>query len=276
MITRLLLLFCIVANANAFYREYKIKEIPRNINTTYLRDSLRYLALTSQSETIINTTFSDKSTSKIKLMTFTQEGIRVLIISNLITGVQSVNIISLHNAEDIYRSVAKTMIKHTPFTFMVNSFYSKQYGGIRERIIQNISRGVVTINAIGSASVYGTLLAIELSSLQIPVDKIVLFGGARFTDDKTHQSIAHTFASKMVSITHERDISHKMQLRRKYASSIPNQYIICDRITQCNNDIFTLKHFNITKLIRHFSNVPHLYSEIYHDSLLAYHEIYNN
>jgi hypothetical protein len=265
------LYFCIGSQSFAFYHEFKIGNLPKNVNTLYLRDALRYLSLASNQEQIIDSTFNTDSNIKSKLLTFSKEGIRVLIIKDLSSNTQIVNIISLQNAEDLHRASIATMAQGQLFTFPVNSYYNTVYAEIREVIIRNIHRGVVKINTLGTASVYGTLLAIELSSLQIPVESIILFGGTRFTDQKTQDGISNTFGSRMLAITHEHDLSHKMQMKKFYAETLMNESIICEN-KNCNDAVFQQTHFTINELLRHSSNTPHEYAAIYHDSLLKYNE----
>ena len=72
------------------------------------------------------------------------------------------------------------------------------------------SQSEVAINAIGSASVYATLLAIDLQRKQIPMKSIVVFGATRFTDQKSHNAISTTFGKKMMNFTHEYDMNYKI------------------------------------------------------------------
>ena len=267
----ILLYFCIGSYSFAFYHEFKVDSLPKNVNVLYLRDALRYLSLASNQEEIIDATFNTDSNIKSKLLTFSKEGIRVLIIKDLSSNVQIVNIISLRNAEDLYHASIAITNQGQLFTFPVNSYYATIYAEIREVIIRNINRGVVKINTLGTASTYGTLLAIELSSLQIPVESIVLFGGTRFTDQKTQDGISNTFGLKMLAVTHEYDLSHKMQMKKGYAETLMNEFIICEN-KNCNDTVFQQTHFTINELLKHFSNTPHKHATIYHDSLLKYNE----
>jgi len=267
----ILLYFCIGSYSFAFYHEFKVDSLPKNVNVLYLRDAIRYLSLAGNQEEIIDATFNTDSNIKSKLLTFAKEGIRVLIIKDLSSNVQIVNIISLHNAEDLYRASTAKMTKGQLFTFPVNSYYSTVYAEIREVIIRNVNNGVIKINTLGTASVYGTLLAIELSSLQIPVESIILFGGTRFADQKNQDRISSTFGLRMLAVTHENDLSHKMQMKKGYAETLMNEYIICEN-KNCNDHIFQQTHFALNNLLRHPLNAPHKYATIYHDSLLKYNE----
>lgn len=261
------LLFCV--NASAKYREYRLPEIPQNVSSLYLRDALRYLSLATKTETVINATYAHYSGMSVKLLTFQNEGVRVMIIKDKTTNIQSVNIIALRNGEDVYHAASKSMKQGGLFMFPVNEFYLNKYAEIREVIIRNINRGVVKINALGSASVYGTLLAIELSSMQIPVDTVVVFGAVRFTTQEMHNKIANTFSTRMIALTHENEINYLTQLKKGYAETLPNEYMICEK-PKCAGKIYELKHFALNDLLRHFSEVPQQHAEVYHDSLLKY------
>ncbi|MDA0617552.1 MAG: hypothetical protein O3A66_02395 [Proteobacteria bacterium] len=262
-------------NVSAKYREYRISEIPQNVSSLYLRDALRYLSLATKTEAIINATYSGYTGVSVKLLTFQKEGIRVMIIKDKTTNIQSINIIALHNGEDIYHAASKPMHQGGLFMFPVNEFYLNKYAEIREVIIRNIQKGVVKINTLGSASPYGTLLAIELSSMQIPVDTVVMFGAVRFTTQDMHNKIAKTFSTRMIALTHENEMNYLTQLKGGYADTLPNEYMICEK-PKCSGKIYELKHFSLNDLLRHFSEVPQQHATVYHDSLLKYNEAYSN
>lgn len=259
----------------AKYKEYRIPEIPYNVSSLYLRDALRYLSLATKTEEIINATYSGYTGVSAKLLTFQKEGIRVMIIKDNTTNIQSINIISMHNGEDMSHAVASKMVQGGLFTFPVNEFYMKKYKDIREVIIRNIPQGVVKINTLGSASVYGILLAIELSSMQVPVDTVVMFGGARFTTQDMHNRIAQTFNTRMIYLTHENEINYRIQMKRGYANTLPNEYMICVN-PKCAGKIYELDHVKKKELLQHFSEIPQQQAGIYHDSLLKYNEAYGD
>ena len=87
------------------YPEYKLPPVPSNINAIYLQDSLRYLSLAASEEAIIEETFAENSQIEHKLMTFPKEHIRVLTIYDPLKNTQIVNIISLHNGEDLIKAL---------------------------------------------------------------------------------------------------------------------------------------------------------------------------
>lgn len=271
----LMLLMFVCYNSFAMYREYRIPEIPNTVNSLYLRDSLRYLALATKGERIINATYDGYAGISAKLLTFQDESIRVLILRDSTTNVQSVNIVALDNGRDMHEASFQSLHRGGLFTFPVNKFYLQKYINIREMIIKNIQKGVIKINTIGSASVYGTLLAIELSSLQFPIETMVMFGGVRFTTQEIHDKISKAFSTRLIAITHEDELSHKAQLQSQYAETLPNEYMIC-RTKDCGNDIFELQIFSLEEFLHHFSEVPYQHIEIYHDSLLQYNEAYSN
>lgn len=265
----LFLLIFFTFNVNAKYYEYTLPELPDAVDTIYLRDSLRYLTLTSSEESIIHETLRGTSKTSYKLLTFQNENIRVLIIYDNLKNEQTINIISLENAKDLYHATSQHLTKTKFFQFRVNKFYADKYHKIREEILRNIKRGIVKINTVGTTSVYGTLLAIEVSSMQLPVESLLIFGGTVFTTQEMHQKLANLFGKRMLIITHENDISHKMKMPYDQGKILPNQRIICEN-KNCSNEIFELRAFNFNYMLNHFLNFPPEQTQIYHDSILKY------
>lgn len=272
MVKLLFVFFALISHYSyAFYHEYRLSKFPENLNPVYVRESLKDLILTSDAEDIIEATLKMQSGVTFSLMTFSKEKIRVLIVNDSKTNTQTVNIIPLDNSYDLYYASKSKLTQDNLFTFPTNKYYITKYAQIRERIIREITSNVVKINTIGSASAYGTLLAIELSSLQVAVDTIIMFGPTRFTSTITHDKITNTFGYKMLALTHQHDISHKIMMRIGVADILRNNFIVCMQ-SQCSNDIFEQEHFSLTKLKKHFSSIPKKYAEIYYNAFLTQNE----
>lgn len=250
------------------YNEFKMEEISPAINTVFLRDSLRYLHLTSEPEAVIKNTLSDGKVNN-KILTFKKEKIRVLIIYDQKTNQQTVNIVAMENGQDLFRASKKHMKSSNIFTFKVNSHYLKKYQNIREEILRNLNSGILRINTIGTTSVYGTLIAVEASSMQIPVESVVIFGGSRFTSQKIHDELGHTFAGKVVAVVHEDDISYKVHMPMRQAKTMKESFV-CNNVDRCNDKIYELDGFSLSEILLHFTNAPQTHTQIYHDSLLNY------
>lgn len=266
------LIFVMVFSVKSFamYDEYTLPELSQNIDTIYLRDALRYLTLANSEEKTIKQTLSGSSKVEYKLLTFPKENIRVLILYDKLSNEQTINIITLQNAMDLYRASSKYMQHIKFFTFKINKYYAQKYIGIREEILRNIRPGVVKINTLGSASVYGTLLAIEVSSMQLPIETLITFGATKFTTQEGHQSFSEIFSERMLALTHEDDASHKIKMPFGQAKMLPMQQIICNK-HGCGEKTFELQHYSLKHLLNHFSNFPEEYAQIYHDSILKYH-----
>lgn len=252
-----------------FYPEYKLTPLPSNVNRTYLLDSLRYLSLAASDEKVVESTFSQDAQVRHKLMTFPKEAVRVLTIYDPVKNIQAINIISLKNGEDLYE--ASRTFSHTQgklFRFPVNKYYNEVYSNIREEIIKSvISNSIVEINTGGIASVYGTLLAIELSELQHPIASILEFGATRFTNQESHDFISKKFGATMINISHEHDINHKI-IMNNGATSILDEHIICET-PKCYDVIYEQESFSRKEITEHISSYPHQYIQMYHDSLLT-------
>lgn len=263
----IIITFVCITCGSSRYHEYMLPELPQEINRNYLKDALRYISLATQTEKIIKQTFADSDVIDEKLITFKNEFIRVLIINDKSTNIQTINIIALDNAEDLYHAFPKKMVSSQLFTFKINRYYLQKYSEIREGILDSIGKGVVRINTLGTASVYGTLLAIEIASQEIPIDTILMFGPTRFTTADAHRGIADTFGKQMISVTHESDISHLVQMKGQYAEVVPYEYMICHE-AGCSKHPFALKHFTPHEVLKHISSDAHSYAMLYHDSLL--------
>ena len=257
-----------VSSCTDSYHEYKVVPLPDEMNTVYLKDALRYLSLTVAERNVINASFTEQDISTPVLLTFPKEGMRVLIIKDNRYMTQTVNIVSAYNGIDIYKAKNLKMIDTDLFTFPVNPYFHKIYTRIRKDIIHNLNKHYsIRINALGSASVYATMLGIEMSALEIPLESIVNFGPARFATQTTHDQIKQSFGNRLISITHIDDISHKMHMGGKYAEHIIGEYTVCAN-TRCHDATYILEEFPLRKLTEHISNFPHTYAEMYHDSIL--------
>ena len=250
------------------YPEYQLSPLPSNVNTIYLQDSLHYLSLASLAEAVIQETFAQDSQVEYKLMTFPNEKIRVLTIYDTMKNLQIVNIVSLQNSEDLIKASHSYQSQGKLFKFPINGFYNKVYNNIRTEIISSIKpKAILQINAIGSTTAYATLLAIELTQLQSPIESILNFGSTRFTSQDTHGYIAKKFDGIMVNVTHENDINHQIYMGMSTTELLPQEYIICTT-HKCYDTIYEQRSFSKKELRDHISSFPHQYIEMYHDSLI--------
>lgn len=258
------------------YQEYQIDPMPGSMNTVYLKDSLRYLSLTDAQQDVIKSTFTDKSIADPVLLLYPHEAIKILIIKDNRHMVQTVNIIALRNGLDIYKAQKHEMIKTDLFTFPVNGYYYKMYSKIRKDLIRNLDKTKsVRINTLGSTSVYGIFLGIELSALEIPLESIVSFGAARFTSQEYYEQLKQNFGNRMIALAHENDVSYRIYMGRKYAAYIPDEYLICAR-GKCDSIVYTQQQYSLYMLNKDISNFPHSYAEMYHDSILYTEQIMND
>ena len=250
------------------YPEYKLSPVPSNINAIYLQDSLRYLSLAASEEAIIEETFAENSQIEHKLMTFPREKIRVLTIYDPLKNTQIVNIISLHNGEDLIKALRSDFVQGKLFRFPINGFYNYVYSNIRTDIISAIKpNAILQINGIGSTTAYSALLAIELTQLQSPVESILNFGSTRFTSGDAHGYIAKKFDGIMVNVTHENDINHKIYMGHYTAALLPQEYIIC-KTHKCYEAMYEQKIFSKREIRNNVSSFPRQYVDMYHDSLI--------
>ncbi len=244
------------------YPEYKLAPLPANISKQYLQNSSAYLEITTAEESVIEQTLSQNNQLEHKLMTFPREKLRVLMVYDLAKNTQSINISSLQNAYELTRSLSTYSKKGQIFPFQINGYYNSVYTSIREEIITSIKQGaIVQINAIGSATAYSTLLAIELRMLQVPVESVVNFGSTRFASAASHADIAQQLEGIMINVTHENDINHQM-----YMGVLPNEYALCST-KNCHETIREQKYFSKGEIRRHISSFPLQYIELYRNSL---------
>ncbi len=271
-------LFCIVvfgATFNAFaeisYPEYKLLQLPSNVNTIYLQDALRYLSLTVAEEQVIDATFSEDSQTRYKLVTFPDSGIRVLMIYDQIKNTQIINFASLKSSENLVKSlkvVNRNLVQGKLFRFPISAYHNSIYNDVRQEVIKNVVNGaIVQINTIGITSAYGSLLAIELSELQNPIESILHFGATRFTTQDAHNYITKKFSGVVLNISHEQDINHQIDMGHNIASLTLDEYVICD-YKKCYEKIYQQKSFSKKILLNHISAFPHQYIAMYHDSLV--------
>jgi len=201
-------------------------------------------------------------------MTFPKEKIRVLTIYDPLKNTQIVNIVSLKNSEDLIKALRNYPVQGKLFKFPINGFYNAVYSNIRTEVISSIKpNAILQINAIGSTTAYSTLLGIELTQLQNPVESILNFGSTRFTSEDAHGYIAKKFDGIMVNITHENDINHQIYMGIFTSSLLPQEYIICST-RKCYEKMYEQKAFSKRAIRNHISSFPHQYIEMYHDSLI--------
>ncbi len=249
------------------YPEYQLAPLPASVSHEYLRNSLLYTSLSVVEEDVVAATLARNSNIEHKLMTFSKERVRVLMVYDIPKNTHIINIASLQNGYDITTALHKYLV-NAKFPFQINGFYSRVYDTIREEIITSIRQGsIVQINAIGSATAYSTLLALELRQMQIPVESVVNFGSARFASQDAHEYIASQLEGIMVNVTHENDINHLIYMGLFTADSLPNEYIICNT-PKCSEKIYEQRIFFKNEIRKHISSYPRQYIAMYHDSLI--------
>ena len=252
------------------YPEYKIEPLPSRVNKIYLQDSLRYLALTSDAENVIESAFSVDSQIQYKLLTFPDNAVRVLMVYDSRKNTQSINIINLKHGQFLYDSLKffkQRIVKNEFINIPITRYHNEVYNNIRQEIINNIIQGsIIQINTLGITSAYGTMLAIELTQLQNPIQSILQFGATRFTTQSVHNYIQGKFKNIMLNITHEMDINHQLSMNSSIATSL-EEYIICVS-KMCHETIYEQKTFSKNAILTHISAFPHQYAEMYHDSLI--------